>query len=336
MHKKIISTIAMGIIIGFMPIYAHAQVKLNDIDNHWAKQEIQNFVEKGYVRGYQDNTFKPDGFITRAEFVRIVNQYFGYKYYDDLKYNILSYYDDLHENDWFYKDICTGNGIGYIQGYNGNMNPNDYITREQAAKIIVYLKSKYDNNLDKVNNFNDKNMISEWAQSAVEGAVEAGYLKGDENKNLNPQANITRAEAVSMLSRVDNKNDLEFSNFEAEFLKFINQKGFERPKSFGNNYSKYRNYEWSKNEDCGWITVGDTGYVGIVFDDLATPEEAVDADNARKEILDYILPTGSNEVWNVVNNSPEKQTLQLDGKKVEIKAYDNYRVVDIEYPNFRR
>ena len=44
--------------------------------------------------------------------------------------------------------------------------------------------------------------IEEWAKPYVEGAIESGYIKGDENNNINPQNKLTRAEAVTMLNRI--------------------------------------------------------------------------------------------------------------------------------------
>ena len=63
------------------------------------------------------------------------------------------------------------------------------------AKLMLKYK-------DKLNTFKDGNKTSQWAQSSVEGAIEAGYLNGDDQGLLNPTNNITRAEAISMLSRV--------------------------------------------------------------------------------------------------------------------------------------
>lgn len=43
----------------------------NDAENvsDWAKDGVEGVIEKGYMNGYADNTFKPKGKITRAEAV---------------------------------------------------------------------------------------------------------------------------------------------------------------------------------------------------------------------------------------------------------------------------
>lgn len=46
-------------------------IKLKDIKGHWAEKDIQSGVEAGLIKGYEDNTFKPDQPITRAEVATI-------------------------------------------------------------------------------------------------------------------------------------------------------------------------------------------------------------------------------------------------------------------------
>ena len=70
MHKKLISSVLLSSIL-MTPIYAYANPNLKDISGHWAKKEINQFISSGYVNGYEDETFRPDNSITRAEFVKI-------------------------------------------------------------------------------------------------------------------------------------------------------------------------------------------------------------------------------------------------------------------------
>ena len=196
MHKKLISSLSL-ISILMTPIYAHANPNLNDIYGHWAKKEINQFISSGYVNGYEDGTFRPDNSITRAEFVKLVNKYFGFNNKEDIKFS------DINTNDWYYKDICIASKAGYINGYEDKtFKPNKTITREEVSKILISIKNKQDNVYDKLNKYPDKNKVSNWAKPYVEGAIEQGYLKGNDLGLLNPTNNITRAESVTILSRV--------------------------------------------------------------------------------------------------------------------------------------
>ncbi|MFR8870195.1 MAG: IdeS/Mac family cysteine endopeptidase [Paraclostridium sordellii] len=196
MHKKLISSLSL-ISILMTPIYAHANPNLNDISGHWAKEEINQFISSGYVNGYEDKTFRPDNSITRAEFVKLVNKYFGFNNKEYIKFS------DIHTNDWYYNDICIASKAGYINGYEDKtFKPNKTITREEVSKILITIKNKQDNVYDKLNKYPDKNKVSTWAKPYVEGAIEQGYLKGNDLGLLNPTNNITRAESITILSRV--------------------------------------------------------------------------------------------------------------------------------------
>ena len=102
-----------------------------------------------------------------------------------------------------YDEIAIAQKAGYINGKSETtFAPQDKITRQEVAVILTNIKNNKDTNYDKINQFTDGYKTSEWAKSSVEGAIEAGYLNGYEDKTIRANGDITRAEAVSMLSRV--------------------------------------------------------------------------------------------------------------------------------------
>lgn len=75
-----------------------------DISGHRFEKEIIDLANRGIINGYEDNTFKPDNNITRAEFVKVMNAFLNRcdtKQIND-KTNRFS---DISEKDWFYYDI---------------------------------------------------------------------------------------------------------------------------------------------------------------------------------------------------------------------------------------
>lgn len=48
------------------------KIKLTDIENCWAKQDIEYLVELGLIKGYEDNTFRPENTMTRAEVATLI------------------------------------------------------------------------------------------------------------------------------------------------------------------------------------------------------------------------------------------------------------------------
>ena len=45
----------------------------SDIEGHWAKAYIERAAELGWISGFQDGTFRPDAYITRAQAVTMIN-----------------------------------------------------------------------------------------------------------------------------------------------------------------------------------------------------------------------------------------------------------------------
>lgn len=174
--------------------YINTRVSFPDIKfDYWAQNVIEDFVELGYINGYEDGTFRPDNQITRAEFVRIVNNVFGYV-------NARSEnFPDVNKPDWYYKDVCIASNAGYINGYeDGTFRPNNPITREEAAKIVAtVLNAKGDRNLT----FIDSDQISNWARESVDALSDNDIINGYEDNTFRPQNNITRAETVQMLNQ---------------------------------------------------------------------------------------------------------------------------------------
>ena len=46
----------------------------NDIENHWAKEDIEKAVNKGIVKGFEDGSFRPDEPVTRAQLCTIISR----------------------------------------------------------------------------------------------------------------------------------------------------------------------------------------------------------------------------------------------------------------------
>lgn len=46
----------------------------SDIEGHWAKAYIERAAELGWISGFQDGTFRPDAYITRAQAVTMINR----------------------------------------------------------------------------------------------------------------------------------------------------------------------------------------------------------------------------------------------------------------------
>jgi hypothetical protein len=84
------------------------EVDFSDISDHWANEDISRVVNVGWVNGYPDGTFKPDNFITRAEFITLVNNILERvpESADDLLADeMTTWHDNANIDEWYYLAI---------------------------------------------------------------------------------------------------------------------------------------------------------------------------------------------------------------------------------------
>src|SRR5690606_4974265 len=97
--------------------------------------------------------------------------------------------------------------MGIVKGYDGAFRPNDLITRQEAAAVLVRAAAYFD--MDVTNEdtlpFVDRAVISEWALPSVKEAWSAGFIQGD-GLRFNPLQSTTRAEAAVMVGILMNKS----------------------------------------------------------------------------------------------------------------------------------
>jgi hypothetical protein len=163
--------------------------------NHWARPQIEKYLALGIVKGYPDDTFKPDSTITRAEFVTLVNRAFD-KQYTGASASFI----DIKPSDWFYQDIAAAQAGEYISGdQDGYFRPDSPVTRQEAAVIMAELL-KLEVSPENVD-FEDADSISQWAMSALCAVNANNIMVGYADGSFRPHALITRAETLVMLDR---------------------------------------------------------------------------------------------------------------------------------------
>ncbi|WP_326911382.1 S-layer homology domain-containing protein [Sedimentibacter sp. MB31-C6] len=179
-------------------------VSLSDINEHWAENWIKEAIEMGFVKGYEDKTFKPDRTVTRAEFATLLNN--AIKNNDTVSLNL----SDLSEDDWYYKEIEKAVAVGFFGGYENNtFRPNNPITREEAAKVVSSAITTGDLDGDGANLLKDYSAIQDWAKPSVQSAYNKGYIIGYPEGLYKPTKAVTRAEAVKIIYEIIKNENIE-------------------------------------------------------------------------------------------------------------------------------
>ena len=210
--KKISNTYvnSAGVFTAFLDraLIAGETIKLEakDKDKNITKIEYKvtkNAVEEvkaiAYIKGYPDGTFKPQANVTRAEaaqmFATLLNGGTNFGTSQATKFSDAS-------DDWYSKAINYVVGKGLISGYpNGTFKPNESITRAEFAQMISgYIKN------EKAGSSDFQDVKDHWAKEAIDKLYGNKNVTGYPDGSFKPNAKITRAEAVTILNSVFNRN----------------------------------------------------------------------------------------------------------------------------------
>ncbi len=111
----------------------NAEHNFSDITEHWAEKYIASAVAKGWVNGYEDGTFKPDQYITRAEFVTFVNNVLDrHVKLEDILKDAKEFTDLKDTSKWYYCPMKVAtNSYNYEQ-----LEPENAIKFQKWTEII--------------------------------------------------------------------------------------------------------------------------------------------------------------------------------------------------------
>ena len=160
-----------------------------------------------YVGGYPDGTVRPEANITRAEvatiFYRLLTDDARALYESDA-----STFTDVKNGAWYTTAIATLAKAGIIDGYkDGTFRPDANITRAEFAAIAA----RFDHSNPSISaSFSD--ISGHWAKDLIERASALGWVNGYKDGTFRPDVAITRAEAVTLINRVLDRDTLTSSS----------------------------------------------------------------------------------------------------------------------------
>lgn len=153
-----------------------------------------------YIVGYGNGEVRPQNNITRAEVATIFFRLLT----DDVRDENLTKtnrYSDVAATSWYNTAVSTLSSMGIITGYpDGTFRPNAAITRAEFAAIAA----RFDNDGDKTAaKFSD--IANHWAKDEISIAYNNGWITGYPDGTFGPQRDITRAETMTLVNRVLNR-----------------------------------------------------------------------------------------------------------------------------------
>ncbi|MEG0180802.1 MAG: S-layer homology domain-containing protein [Peptostreptococcaceae bacterium] len=111
------------------------EVNLNDVDKSmWYYNEVSIAISKGYINGYDDNTFRPNDNITREEVAKIISSIMNNV---DEDIDKISKYKDFNEvSEWALSYVEGVVEAGYMGNGGIDFRPKENITRAESVVTI--------------------------------------------------------------------------------------------------------------------------------------------------------------------------------------------------------
>lgn len=176
------------------------ELPFTDTQGHWAEEAIAYCYEKGLMTGTGETTFSPEATTSRAMIVTIL-----YRLEKTPAISGEAPFTDVSGSAYYADAAQWATEQGIVSGYgNGAFGPNDAITREQLALILMnYARYKgYDTKkVGDLSGFADAGEISAWAVEALAWANAEGLVNGRSETAIAPAGTATRGEAATILMR---------------------------------------------------------------------------------------------------------------------------------------
>ena len=166
---------------------------------------LDNETHAAYITGYEDGTVRPNGQITRAEVATILYRLLTSESRAAYETSVNTF-SDVRFTDWFNTAVSTLAKAKVLNGYpDGTFLPNAPITRAELATILTRM-SVLVNMSKEVSPAAFSDVAGHWAVASIKIAAESGWINGYEDGTFRPDNPVTRAEAVTMLNRMLDRN----------------------------------------------------------------------------------------------------------------------------------
>ena len=165
----------------------------SDVDlESWYAAAVTNVQQAGLIEGYGDNTFRPEGDITRAEFASIMYKLMANENDEAAE---ASSFTDVSDKHWAKEAIDYLAAKGIVNGYpDGTFRPDAKITRAEIAQIFynAFGWSEFVKHFDDV-------QPGVWYYDAVTALATVGLVNGYPDNSFLPNNNARRCEVAQII-----------------------------------------------------------------------------------------------------------------------------------------
>ena len=162
----------------------------------WYEDSVKYVYENKLMLGTTDDTFTPDGTMTRAMFVTVLYRMAGSPSVEGLSVS----FKDVPEDYWAYDAIAWALNKGVVNGFSADeFKPKQAITREQLVAMLY----RYSGNPEVSGelSFSDAASVCDWAVNPILWACQNKIVQGYTDGSFAPDKTANRAEMAAIIQR---------------------------------------------------------------------------------------------------------------------------------------
>ncbi|MDR4022302.1 MAG: S-layer homology domain-containing protein, partial [Eubacteriales bacterium] len=332
MLRKKIAVLIAAVMTAQMSVPAFA-LEYSDVPrDHWAYSEIQKAGEIGFMSGMGDGTFGLGQNVTRAQFVSMLVRMFGWSASEGTGFS------DVAPGDWYYSDVLTASDMGVLDTTETYFRPNDNITREEMAVMIIKALG-YGELAEEI--ANDGVPFSDVTENKgyISLAYEFGIISGRGGSIFDPNGTALREDAAAMMVRCYDKYN--------SYVDFVH--GFYA-------FSSYSQKDMAAEMDTvsfGWSRMEYSDEDGVVVNTTTQNDNEWNVPEGYTDIVEYLKDNNVETNLNVymsasesddaetILSSAENRTAAVNAIIEELTVdykqlgYNPYSGVTIDFENLR-
>lgn len=152
-------------------------------------------VKPAYIEGYPDGTFRPNNSLTRAELASLLYRLQA----TSSNAGTVKSFNDVSSSFWANQAIQSMQSAGLMSGLpNGTFAPSKPITRAEMAIIL----SRWQGLSGQGGTTFATDINGHWAEREIKLVLTAGLMQGISPSSFQPNAPLTRAQAVTILNKI--------------------------------------------------------------------------------------------------------------------------------------
>lgn len=229
MKKRRLLSMVLCIALVLSAVFTTAfAVTFDDVENDptvsWAEDAITEMADAGYIKGYEDGTFKPKRPISKIECLLLMSRILGVeeKEYAEVAESAealyggkVSKYNTTYVNELSYLRYAGIIDDKDLSDYASSANANTELYRYQAAILMAKLMGEptvAKNYSVTTPTYADNSAIPSTARPYVEYVTAKGIMNGmdadsEGNPMFSPATSVTRAQMATLLQRMIDKID---------------------------------------------------------------------------------------------------------------------------------